>query len=148
MKGLKHRLEGKRPRTPGKTSQVLSPPQATRARGNSGLVIESPQQGATVGMREVLIGRMQSDGWPVIFVQADIPGQPWWCQSPVTSVEHGEFRSAVVFGDEQTPHGMQFRVVAVVAPTREAAHNFKLGAKHLVLPDGLPHTDEVVVSRK
>jgi eukaryotic-like serine/threonine-protein kinase len=112
------------------------------------LMIESPQNGATVGMREILIGRMQSDGWPMIFVQADIPGQPWWCQSPVTSVEHGGFRSEVVFGDEQTPHGMQFRVVAVVAPTREAAHNFKLGAKHLVLPNGLPHTTEVVVSRK
>jgi hypothetical protein len=112
-----------------------------------GLAIESPQTGATVGIREILIGRMQSDGWPVIFVQADIPGQPWWCQSPVTLVEHGEFRSGVVFGDEQTPHGMQFRVVAVVAATREAAHNFKPGAKHLVLPDGLPQTAEVVVRR-
>src|SRR5262249_53972128 len=34
------------------------------------LVIESPKQGATVGMREELTGRMEAEGWPVIFVQA------------------------------------------------------------------------------
>ena len=55
------------------------------------LVIENPKEGATVGMREDLTGRIESEGWPVIFVQADIPGQPWWCQAPVAKVDGGRF---------------------------------------------------------
>jgi hypothetical protein len=46
-------------------------------------VIESPREGATVGVKEDLTGRIESDGWPLIFVRPDIPGQPWWCQAPV-----------------------------------------------------------------
>ncbi len=67
------------------------------------LVIESPKPGATVGMREELTGRIESEGWPVIFVQADIPGQPWWCQAPVAKVDGGKFSTKVVFGDELHP---------------------------------------------
>ena len=54
-------------------------------------------------MREDLTGRIESEGWPVIFVQADIPGQPWWCQAPVAKVDGGRFSTKVVFGDEFTP---------------------------------------------
>ena len=70
--------------------QPRTPAVASNARQAS-LVIESPKQGATVSMREELTGRVESEGWPVIFVQADIPGQPWWCQAPVEKVDGGRF---------------------------------------------------------
>ena len=67
-------------------------------------------------MREELTGRIESEGWPVIFVQADLPGQPWWCQAPVTKLDGGRFTAKVVFGDELTPSGMKFRIAAIAYP--------------------------------
>jgi serine/threonine protein kinase len=112
------------------------------------LVIESPGQGAMVNMREDLAGRLESGGWPVIFIQAMIPGQPWWCQAPITKVEGGKFTAQVVFGDESTPSGTKYRLAGVVAPTQEAAMKFAIGAHGQALPEGLPRSDEVVVTHR
>ncbi len=113
-----------------------------------GLVIESPQQGATVGMREDLAGRIDSEGWPVIFVQAEIPGQPWWCQAPVGKVEGGRFSTKVVFGDELTPRGTRFRIAGIVTRTREDALKFAVGTRHFSVPEGFPQSVEVVVEHR
>jgi eukaryotic-like serine/threonine-protein kinase len=113
-----------------------------------GLVIESPKQGATVDMREELTGRIESTGWPVIFVQADIPGQPWWCQAPVAKVDGGRFITKVVFGDEYTPHGTRFRIAGIVTRTREEALKFDIGSKHEAPPEGFPQSVEVVVTHR
>ena len=80
-------------------------------------------------MREDLTGRIESEGWPVIFVQADIPGQPWWCQAPIAKVDGGRFSTKVVFGDELTPQGTKFRIAGIVARTREEALKFDIGSK-------------------
>ena len=112
------------------------------------LVIESPKSGATVGMREELSGRIESEGWPVIFVQADIPGQPWWCQAPVTKVEGGRFSTKVVFGDEFTPPGTKFRIAGIVTRTRDEALKFDIGIKQQALPQGFPQSDEVIVTHR
>ena len=88
-------------------------------------MIEYPKEGATVGMREDLTGRIESEGWPVIFVQADIPGQPWWCQAPVAKIEGGRFSTKVVFGDEFTPSGTKFRIAGILTRTREEALKFE-----------------------
>jgi serine/threonine-protein kinase len=114
----------------------------------SNLVIESPKGGATVGMREELTGRIESGGWPVIFVQADIPGQPWWCQAPVASVENGRFTTAVVFGDDSTPPGTRFRIAGILAPSHEEALKFDIGSKQRTLPPGFPQSLVVVVARE
>jgi eukaryotic-like serine/threonine-protein kinase len=112
------------------------------------LVIESPKPGTTVGMREDLTGRMESGGWPVIFVRADIPGQPWWCQAPVAKVEGGRFSTTVFFGDEFTPPGTTFRIGGIVTPAREEALKFEGGSKQQVLPQGFPQSVEVVVTHQ
>jgi serine/threonine-protein kinase len=130
------------------TSRKNSEP-APRAGGADarrvGLVIESPKEGATVGMHEDLTGRIEAEGWPAIFIQADLPGQPWWCQAPVTMVEGRRFTTKVNFGDEFTPSGMKFRIKGVVARTREEALKFQIGYKVQSLPEGLPQSAEVVV---
>jgi hypothetical protein len=114
----------------------------------SGLVFENPKDGATVGTREELTGRIESSGWPVIFVQADIPGQPWWCQAPVEKVEGGRFTSTVVFGDEFTPSGTRFRIVGIVTPAREDALKFEIGSKAQDLPAGFPQSVVVAVTHR
>jgi hypothetical protein len=114
----------------------------------SRLVIEYPKQGATVGMREELTGRIEPEGWPVIFVQADIPGQPWWAQAPVDKLDRERFSTRVVFGDELTPPGTRFRIGGIVTRTREEALKFAIGSKHQALPEGYPHSVEVVVTHQ
>jgi serine/threonine protein kinase len=112
------------------------------------LVIESPKQGATVGMREELTGRIETEGWPVIFVQADIPGQPWWCQAPVERVDGGKFSAKVIFGDDLTPSGMKFRVAGILTRSREEALKFGIGSKEQALPEGFPRSVVVVVTHQ
>jgi serine/threonine-protein kinase len=124
------------------------PPAGGAGVRRASLVIESPKEGATVGMREDLTGRIESEGWPVIFVQALIPGQPWWCQAPVAKGDGGRFSTQVVFGDEFTPSGTRFRIAALVARTREEALKFEIGSKEQALPQGLPRSAEVVVTHR
>jgi hypothetical protein len=112
------------------------------------LVIEDPKPGATVGMNEEISGRLESEGWPVIFVQADIPGQPWWCQAPITRVEGGKFSAKVIFGDDLTPSGMKFRVAGIVTRTHDEALKFNIGSKYPSLPDGFPQSVELVVTHQ
>jgi hypothetical protein len=111
-------------------------------------VIEIPKEGATVGMRGDLTARIESEGWPVMFVQALIPGQPWWCQAPVVNVDGGRFTTQVVFGDEFTPSGTRFRIAGILARTREEALKFEIGSKVQALPEGFPRSSEVVVKHQ
>jgi eukaryotic-like serine/threonine-protein kinase len=112
------------------------------------LSIESPKDGASVGMREVLQGRLESGGWPVVFVQSAVPGQPWWCQAPVESVDRGKFTAKVVFGDEKTPGGTTFRIAVLEARDREEALRHKIGTQEYQLPAGLSRAREIVVKRR
>ncbi len=134
----------------GKSEAVAAPKLPARVAGvrRPGLVIESPKEGATVEMREDLTGRIESEGWPVIFVQADIPGQPWWCQAPVAKVDGRRFTAQVVFGDDFTPHGTKFRIAGIVTRTRDEALKFVVGSKHPAPPEGFPQSVEVVVTHQ
>jgi len=123
-------------------------PAARAAVRPSGLVIESPREGATVGMSEDLTGRIESEGWPVIFVQADIRGQLWWCQAHVAKINGGKFTTKVHFADEFTPSGTKFRIAGIVARTREEALKFDAGSQEPGLPEGFPQSDVVVVTHQ
>ena len=112
------------------------------------LVIESPKPGATVGTKEELTGRIESGGWPVIFIQADIPGQPWWCQAAIAKIDGGRFSTKVVFGDEFTSPGTRFRIAGIITRTREEALKFDIGSKQPALPQGFPQSVEVVVTHR
>jgi hypothetical protein len=128
-----------------RTDHVAVPAAGRADARHAPLVIETPPDGTAVGMREDLTGRVESEGWPVIFVRSAVPGQPWWCQAPVTKVDGGRFTAQVVFGDENTASGTKFRIAGVVAPTREEAQKFAIGSKGQSLPEGLPRSDEVEV---
>ena len=99
-------------------------------------------------MKEELTGRIESEGWPVIFVQPDIPGQPWWCQAPVANIDGGKFTAKVVFGDEFTPSGTKFRIASIVGRTRVKALKFDIDSQELRLLEGFPQLGVVVVTRR
>jgi hypothetical protein len=84
----------------------------------------------------------------VIFVQADIRGQPWWCQAHVAKIDGGKFNTEVGFGDEFTPSGTKFRIAGIVARTREQARKFDVGSQEPALPEGFPQSDVVVVTHQ
>ena len=54
----------------------------------------------------------------------------------------------VVFGDEFTPSGTKYRIAGVVAPRREEALKFEIGALGQTLPEELPRSAEVVVTHR
>jgi hypothetical protein len=99
-------------------------------------------------MREDVVGRIEPEGWPVLFIRADIPGQPWWCQAPVARVDGGRFRTPVVFGDERTLRGTRFRIAGIVTRTRDEALKFNRGSQEQALPEGFPRSVEVVVTHR
>jgi len=140
-----------RPASPRETLHTrtgLVPPAPRADVRRPSMVIESPKEGSTVSMREDLTGRIESEGWPAIFVQADLPGQPWWCQAPVAMLDGKRFTTKVVFGDEFTPSGTRFRIAGVLARTREEALKFQTGSKEQALPEGLPQSVEVFVTHR
>jgi len=141
-------VERPAPQQGSSSTKNAAAPIAVKADVRTGsLVIENPKEGSTVGGRVDLTGRIES-GWPVIFIQANIPGQPWWCQAPVEKVEGQKFTTNVVFGDDFTPSGMKFRVAGIVARTREEALKFTVGSKEQTLPQGLPRSAVVTVTHQ
>src|SRR5205823_670690 len=78
--------------------------------------VQIPKNGDNVSMDEQLKGRISAKGWPVVLVQSLVPGQPWWIQRPVETVEkNGEFTVLVTFGEPDTQSETRYRVVILVA---------------------------------
>jgi serine/threonine protein kinase len=141
-------VEEEIPRAPGPIEAGRGPADKQGRRPDdprAGVSIETPKHGTMVGPREQLICRLESGGWPVVFVQSMVAGQPWWCQPPVARLGDGRFTVHVAFGEESTPSGTRFRIAAVVAPTQQEAQKFQTGTQMSDLPAGLPRSDEVVV---
>jgi serine/threonine-protein kinase len=121
---------------------ALTPPASIDA---AGLVIESPANGSKVTTRTTLVGRFTREGWPIIYVQSTVSGQPWWLQAPVAEVKDGKFTVPVAFGDQFTPSGTKFRVVLAAARSREEAQAMGIGPQGYVIPAELFQSNEVVV---
>ena len=115
------------------------------------LSIEFPSEGQKVSRVETLQGRMEGEGWPVVFVGGDAPWSPtkeiWWVQNPVEEVTDGVFRCVVTFGDENTRAGDRFSIAVVLAKSKALAGNFKKWSQRGNLPDELPHSKIVTVVR-
>jgi len=107
----------------------------------------SPKEGAAVNRVEEMKGRLISGGWPVVLVQP--AREPWYVQPRVGEPgPDGQFSAQVHFGNEQTPSGTEFRLVIIVARTKEQAEGFAPGAVLGELPGDLPRSEFVTVTRK
>jgi len=125
-----------------------APPAAAQGEKKPAAVIEYPKANGTIDQAEELEGRLDAKGWPVILVRAQAPGQPWWIQPPVDEVaDGGAFKAQCNFGDAMTSKGTKFRVVVVVAKSRDEARKFKAGETRDTLPPGMPRSDYVNVVR-
>lgn len=122
---------------------------AAQDRGLKAVVITFPDEGGTVEQAEQLEGRFKAEkGWPVVFVQP-LTGanQPWWIQAPVETVSGGNFATQVIFGAEGTRPRTKFRIVVVLAASREDAAKYERGTTRRTLPPGLPRSEPVIVVR-
>jgi hypothetical protein len=124
---------------------ALPPASARPDRSEPPAVITSPSEKARVGTSEEIEGQLAVEGWPVVLVRPMLPDQPWWVQAPVEEVAKGKFSAQVQLGDGMTEKGTRFRIIVVVAPTREEALKFKRGATRTSLPAGLPRSEPVTV---
>lgn len=125
-------------------------PGAAQEKKAAGVVITSPTDGQNVEQSEQVEGQLRVErGWPVVFVKAlTDSGQAWWVQSAVDEVSGGNFAAQCTFGTEDTKPGTKFRIVVVLARTKEDAGRFEAGKKMSTLPPGLPRSEPLSVTRK
>lgn len=84
---------------------------------------------------------------PIIFVRSTEPNDVWWVQSDTELDKDGNYRSTARFGNEKTPAGTRFRIVAIF-PEAEEASKLLPGMSLKDLPMGVPRSSEVEVVRK
>ena len=106
-----------------------------------------PAEGAKVEQSSEVIGEVLVPGWPVVLVKPLAGDQLWWVQSPVEEVRGGRFTTPVLFGNDETKSGTQFRIVILVAKTKDEAMKFERGQTKGALPPGLPRSEQVTVMR-
>lgn len=109
------------------------------------IAIVSPKEGASVAQTDQIEGKLRIDGWPVVAVRPE-DGE-WWFQPRVEEVSDGSFTGQVYFGGEETRAGTRFSVVILAARDKEAAGRFPSGARWKSLPDNLPRSAIVTVTR-
>jgi hypothetical protein len=115
------------------------------------VVVLEPRPGATVGRTGDVAGQLKGmKGWPVVFIRGLGAEDAWYAQAPVKELDaQGRFSIRGFFGGPGVyPPGAQFRVVVLVAPDREAAGQFKVGREYAALPEGLPKSRSVTVTRE
>ena len=97
-----------------------------------------------VARRQVLSGKVNMPGYPVILVRADHAKARWWVQEHVTLKPDRSFSGEVLFGNEKTLDRTQFHVVVVVLQNSAELEGWKPGGVLEELPDGVPRSEEIV----
>lgn len=114
------------------------------------VTILTPNAGSTVSHFLTVTGQVtgKGHGWPVVLVQPELPGEPWYVQPAVTKLNpDGTFSTQVYIGNTTTPPGTQFRIVVILAKSHaQAQHSFPEGKMLKALPAGLPESQVVQVS--
>ncbi|HRX81936.1 MAG TPA: hypothetical protein P5307_22865, partial [Pirellulaceae bacterium] len=94
---------------------------------------------APVLRRQEVHGKLAGPLAPVILVRAATDNM-WWVQQEVQRDAGGEFTAIVHFGNEKTPAGTEFHMVALTPRSTSEAAAFKVGDSIKDLPE------DVVVS--
>lgn len=88
---------------------------------------------ARVARRQEVHGRLRGPVDPVILVRAAADGM-WWVQDRVQRNAGGEFTVLVRFGNEKTPAGSEFHMLAVTPRSSSDAALFNVGDSLKELP--------------
>ena len=81
--------------------------------------IESPAPNATVETKDLVVIRMLQSGQPVVAIRSLEKNSKWWIQESAKSRGSRTFDVPVRFGNDQTPPGTRFQVVALIAVDSE-----------------------------
>ena len=121
-------------------------PAAEKAAAPSAVIV-SPKEAAKVGQVEELEGKVTGEGWPVVLVQPQADERMWWIQAPVEEMDGGKFTVPIQCGNDQTKPGTKFKLMIVLAKSKEDAHKFERGKTRPALPAGLTRSEPVTVTR-
>ncbi len=118
---------------------VTSPAVVVAATTETVVVARAPQimqleNGATVKSRQEVRGMAYGTIEPVILVRAKAPGNQWWVQDRVKRNAAGEFTAVVRFGNDKTPAGSEFQMVALTPRSTSEAAQLKVGESMSDLP--------------
>ena len=104
---------------------------------DAGVLVVSPKQDAKVEKVTEVTGKAMKNGWPIVLVKADQPGCRWWVQKYPDKKSDGHFKTSAIFGNDETPEHSLFRLVVLMAPTKEIAKRFVPGQTLEELPDDI-----------
>ena len=91
------------------------------------------ENGASVARRQVVHGIQRGEIDPVVLVRAASDSM-WWVQDRVQRDAEGAFTGLVRFGNDKTPAGSEFRLLAITPQTSSDAESYKVGDSLKELP--------------
>ena len=98
-----------------------------------------------VGRVQDVVATVTEVGQPIVFVKSDTPNEPWWVQNVPRPSGLKQFSVRLIFGNEKTPPGSKFHVVAMLLPNNPSATQYHVGQQLAQLP-GLPTSSRLIVT--
>ncbi len=93
-----------------------------------------------------VVGRMHAQGTPIVLVRPAEAGSSWWIQTTPLQVENGFFRTTIRLGNEETPEGSRFYLVAALLRDVHEAYPFVGRPAVEKLPAGVPFSQVTAVT--
>ena len=109
-------------------------------------LIQSPAENSHVERANMVTCSSLDDRKPVILVRSTQANDSWWVQAASSPDTKNRFVSSARFGNDSTPSGTRFRIVAIY-PDADQATNFRAGMSLEQLPAGVTRSAEVEVVR-
>ena len=109
------------------------------------LAILSPKADDKVDSLEAVSIATTVPGKPLVLVRADIPGSFWWAQQPATVLNRFQYLSSTRIGNDKTPVGTPFKLVAVLIKDVKDLEQCPPGAPLEEIPEDLARSSEIRV---
>jgi hypothetical protein len=108
--------------------------------------VTSPTLNSTVKQVVQLKGKATQTVTPVVLIRPLQEGSLWWIQENVELTKSGSFSLKVVFGNQATPEGTRFRIIALAVPNKTRLAEFKAGLSLKQLPKDIETSREILVT--
>ncbi len=109
-------------------------------------LIQNPTENSQVERANLVTCSSLDERKPVILVRSTQANDSWWVQAASSPDGKNRFVSSARFGNDSTPTGTRFRIVAIY-PNAEQAKNLRAGMSLEQLPAGVARSAEVEVVR-
>jgi len=109
-------------------------------------LIQSPTENSQVERADLVTCSSLDGRKPIVLVRSTQANDSWWVQAASSPVGKNRFVSSARFGNDSTPTGTRFRIVAIY-PDAEQSTNLRPGMSIEQLPAGVARSAEVEVVR-